>query len=130
MEITMYELLGKIKDGNVPKEIEYEGYLLSWDNVDKDYYCEEYGNLFEYLFREFQTTELLNFKVEILEKENELSTNCHQLKIPEKLDIEDDGNAITLFGEKENEWTILDNVDVIICNKINSIIDYLKSKGE
>lgn len=51
-------------------------------------------------------------------------------KIPEKLNIEDDGNTITLFGEKENEWTILDNVDVIICNKINEIIDYLESKGE
>ena len=51
-------------------------------------------------------------------------------KIPEKLNIEDDGNTITLYGEKENEWTILDNVDIIVCNKINSIIDYLKSKGE
>lgn len=51
-------------------------------------------------------------------------------KIPKKLNIEDDGNTITLFDEKENEWTILDNVDVIICNKINSIIDCLKSKGE
>ena len=41
----------------------------------------------------------------------------------EKLDLEDDGNTITLFGKKENEWTILDNVDIIVCNKINEIID-------
>ena len=63
----------------------------------------------------------LNEEIEIIEEEK---------KIPEKLNIEDDGNAIVLFGEKENEWTILDNVDVIVCDKINEIIDYLKSKGE
>lgn len=62
---------------------------------------------------------IANGEVEIIEEEK---------KIPGKLDIEDDGNTIMLFGEKENEWTILDNVDVIVCNKINSIIDYLESK--
>lgn len=46
----------------------------------------------------------------------------------EKLDLEDDGNTITLFGEKENEWTILDNVDIIVCNKINEIIDKINEE--
>ena len=124
MKITMYELLGMIKDGKAPKEIEYEGYLLIWDNVDKDYYCEEYGNLFEYLFCEFQTIELLNFTVEILEEEK---------KIPEKLDYCEEN---TFKNKKETtylsseERRLLDSNFKEIGNKINSIIDYLKSKGE
>ncbi len=121
MKINIYELLGMIKDGKAPKEIEYEGYLLSWDNVDKDYYCEEYGNLFEYLFCEFQTIELLNFKVEIQEAEK---------KIPEKL------NNFTISVGSVDESNIEEYIQKLfeqqyeIFNKINFIIDYLKSKGE
>lgn len=117
MKITIYELLGMIKDGKAPKEIEYEGYLLSWDNVDKDYYCEEYGNLFEYLFCEFQSIEILNFTVEILEEEK---------KIPEKMDRELNCDDDTLRG-------LVASVNEIykeIADKYNEIIDYLKSKGE
>ena len=80
----------------------------------------------EYLIDNCLFFSILNDEVEVLEEE----TLEEEKKIPEKLNIEDDGNTITLYGEKENEWTILDNVDVIVCNKINSIIDYLKSKGE
>ena len=63
-------LLNKIANGEkVPKEIIYDGYHYSWDNGDKDYYCEEYGNLFEYLFSEYQTNESLNFEIETLDEE-------------------------------------------------------------
>lgn len=30
MKITMYELLGLIKDGKAPKEIKYENFVYSW----------------------------------------------------------------------------------------------------
>lgn len=115
MKITMYELLGMIKDGKAPKKIEYEGYLLSWDNVDKDYYCEEYGNLFEYLFCEFQTTELLNFTVEILKEK----------KIPEKIEYYDDSIAWVIDDVGQ-----LSDVDKVIIDKLNDVIDYLKSEEE
>ena len=65
--ITIYELFRLIKDGKQPKEIKYNGYLLSWDNANKDYYCEKYGHLFTYLFTNEQTTLVLEEKVEILE---------------------------------------------------------------
>lgn len=130
--ITMYELLGLVKDGKAPKKIKFGNKIYNYEtfNIGKgdNYFTAEweevkgyrisYNGTYYYLeIRDYK----LNDEVEILEEEK---------KIPEKLNIEDDGNTITLFGEKENEWTILDNVDVIICNKINSIIDYLKSKGE
>ena len=119
--MKIIDLLNKIANGEeVPKKIrinnviyEYRGFM----------YCTEkanYQDIEDYLFGKWNFN-ILNNEVEILEEEK---------KIPEKLKIEDDGNTITLYGEKENEWTILDNVDVIVCNKINSIIDYLKSKGE
>ena len=47
----------------MPQNIIYKGFLCSWDNDEKDYYCEEYGNLFEYLFSEYKTDEVLNMEV-------------------------------------------------------------------
>lgn len=47
----------------MPQDIIYKGVLCSWDNDEKDYYCEEYGNLFEYLFSEYKTDEVLNMEV-------------------------------------------------------------------
>ena len=68
--MKVIDLLNKIANGEeVPKEIIYDGYYYSWDNCDKDYYCEEYGNLFEYLFSEYQTNNVLNFEIETLDKE-------------------------------------------------------------
>lgn len=124
MKITMYELYGKIYDENPPKHIRV--YREDWYWNDYDGYVTKESlkttpDAQIYLMDRYRTFMNLDKEVEILEEEK---------KIPEKLNIEDDGNTITLFGEKENEWTILDNVDVIICNKINEIIDYLKSKGE
>ena len=68
--MKVIDLLNKIANNEeVPEEIIYEEYHLSWDNGDKDYYCEEYGNLFEYLFSEYRTNEALNFEVETPDKE-------------------------------------------------------------
>lgn len=121
MKITIYELLGMIKDGKQPKKIKYNGYLLSWDNVDKDYYCEEYDDLFTYLFTNEQTTLALERKVEILEEEK---------KIPEKLsNIKfENGKFYLPVGNKHNY--IIREVDKVFLDKINEIIDFLKSKGE
>ena len=118
--MKIIDLLNKIANGEeVPKKIKYNIFELKRtmsNNLLRIYVDEE-----DMFFPEYYSGLTLNDEVEILEEEK---------KIPEKLDIEDDGYTIRLFGEKENEWTILDNVDVIICNKINSIIDYLKSKGK
>lgn len=66
--MKIIELLVKLANGEeVPKDVMYENCLFSWDNEDKDYYCEDYGNLFEYLFYEFQTNEVLNKRVDIVD---------------------------------------------------------------
>lgn len=124
MKIKVIDIMNKIhNEENVPKQIKYDMKTYFYDETCQDYtdYDRTYGLFSDLLDKQYGIFSCLNDEVEIIEEEK---------KIPEKLNIEDDGNAITLFGEKENEWTILDNVDVIICNKINSIIDYLKSKGD
>lgn len=52
-----------------------------------------------------------------------------QKKIPEKLDISHDGNHCYLQITKDIKSVLTDS-EALVINKINSIIDYLKSKGD
>lgn len=73
--ITMYELLGLVKDGKAPKKIKYAGYEYSYyedeDNNFKNYDCA--GK--DWLINQF-IYQKINDTVEILEEEK---------KIPEKI---------------------------------------------
>lgn len=66
MKITMYELLGLVKDDKAPKKIIYDDIALIYDEEIKDYwhYCDKY--LFEYKFAE--CNDFLNDYVEIIEE--------------------------------------------------------------
>lgn len=125
MKITMYELLGMVKDGNTPKKIKYDDiefvygafndenkFIKGLDkkNGKSGYYCEEQNGWFE-----FYIGDILNDTVEILEEEK---------KIPEKLNYVHPDISCS-YNESELLLRIEANKD-----KINSIIDYLKSKGE
>jgi hypothetical protein len=63
MKITIYELLGLIKDGKAPKKIVYdEGLYIFRDN---DYYCNEY---FRWFSQDILSTDNLNDEIEIIEE--------------------------------------------------------------
>lgn len=117
MKITMYELLGLVKDGKAPKKIKYQGniwYLEQYYSNRLPYYTNGYDtdNLLTGKEKDY-FSHALNDEVEIIEEEK---------KIPEKLNKRD-------FLDNET----LDQVDAdldFIIDKINEIIDYLKSKGE
>ena len=69
--MKVIDLLNMISKGEeVPKEIKYNGCLFAFERQTQDYYCEEYGNLFEYLTNEHRTGEFLNEEVEIIEEDN------------------------------------------------------------
>jgi len=112
MKITIYELLGMVKDGKAPNKIKYDNIIFEYDG---DFYSsktsvilDEYCNL----------TVSLNDEVEILEEEK---------KIPEKLP-----SICACSDFNENEEKLAKNIN-ILKNKYNEIIDYLdylKSKGE
>jgi hypothetical protein len=101
MKITMYELLGMVKDGKELPKLENE--------VEKDfayYVYDKWGDTCNLK----DLKKILNDEVEILEEEK---------KIPEKLGKIDDNDGY------------IDQNDVIkIGKKVDEIIDYLKSKGD
>ena len=66
MKITMYELLGLVKDGKAPKKIKYDNLELEYNEEFKDYY-EYYGeSLFAYKFT--PGNDFLNDEIEIIEE--------------------------------------------------------------
>lgn len=114
MKITMYELLGLVKDGKAPKKIKWGDtkYTIYTDEVTKRTYYQD--DECKYFFLDIKCLDDLNDEVEILEQEK---------KIPEKL--------YGIVNPKEGTERIPNNEQLIF--KINEIIDYLyylKSKGE
>ena len=114
MKITMYELLGMVKDGKAPKKVKYKNklyFLQHYCNGEIDYTNEDNLDEIYHLFNEAK----VNDTVEIIEEEK---------KIPEKLSILQFSDLIDMSKEELIE-TIKEQRF-----KINEIIDYLKSKGE
>lgn len=116
MKITIYELLGLIKDDKAPKKIKYNNTIYKYSSVDEFYYTDSAWSL----YREFpENGNCLNDEVEILEEEK---------KIPEKLtDILRVDDLIPPVDE--NMYKIWKQT-IKNQNRINEICDYLKSKGD
>ena len=116
MFVTIYELLGMVKDDKAPKKIKYNGIIWKYDG---DYYYSE-NNVF--LEEYCNLTDSLNDEVEILEEEK---------KIPEKLKIEQDTPSSNYYIRNENGTKCgLTKHSKMIAETLNQVIDYLKSKGE
>lgn len=70
MKITMYELLGLVKDGKAPKKILYDDIELEYDKDTKDYYSYYGKYLFEHKFAD--CVDFLDDEVEIIEEDKKL----------------------------------------------------------
>ena len=127
MKVTIYELLGMIKDGKTPKNIKYDDIIWKYDgyyyNTKNNMILEEYCNL----------TTSLNDEVEIIEEKPTLNDirekyglpRIKDNKIPEKFRINyeiDEESTINM-----QEATIL---ECDLAYKINEIIDYLEEIDE
>lgn len=125
MKITIYELLGLVKDGKAPKTIKSEGHYYNYDELEKDYY-EGMGYDYEYLLANTSVKGLDN-EIEIIE-----DTPKEEKKIPEKLgyfDLTKDENEKDENGnDLELHYTSVADTFNDVYEKINEIIDYLKSK--
>ena len=116
--ITIYELLGMVKDDKAPKKVMYNGNLWEFNKTFNQYHTQESGvNIWSgYNFN------ILNDEVEILEEEK---------KIPEKLKIEQDTPSSNYYIRNENGTKCsLTKHSKMIADTLNQVIDYLKSKGE
>ena len=114
--ITMYELLGMVKDGKAPKKIKTGNIIYELDDkkmiwADEIYHKENK----DYIWLNFKHIKSLNDEVEIIE-----DTLKEEKKIPEKLNL----NTYAAIG------TEVDRDLIIKINEIIDYLDYLKSKGE
>ena len=112
--ISVYELLGLIKDGKAPKKIEYKGdtYIYAGD----DYSIND--NREDWLITKYDyfLTNFLNEKVEILEEDKH---------IIEKLYI--GKNDITYDDGAIDDDELVDNF-IDVKDKLNEVIEFLNNK--
>lgn len=130
MKITMYELLGMVKDGTQPNHIKYRGEEWWWGYDTYTYFAdlERTPDAQTNMFTRYVINYCLDDEVEIIEEEK---------KVPEKLETykevdDEDSYANILKVSKNGEYEI-DEATSVIVDKINEILkylDYLKSKGE
>ena len=123
-EITVYELLGLIKDDKAPKIVKWEGYMFSFYN--NDYLCinedfiknRETNYLLCYLFGLPESP--LNIKVEIIEEPKEL----------EEIEFKfNNGKRFMISNiENINYEVFIDTKELVLATKINEIIRYIKDK--
>lgn len=121
--ITIYELLGLIKDGKAPKKIKWEGNIFSFYN--SDYLCEdsdfinshETGYLLCFIFS--LPENVLNIKVEILEENK---------PIIEKIEIEEDIVCNKFVKNEYGAKCYIKTHDKIVIEKLNQVIDYINKK--
>jgi len=87
MKITMYELLGMVRDDKAPKRIKFENFIYIWRDTQKDYFCERINHSLEDIIGEYLFNNL-NLEVEILEEEKKIKVgdyvrfDYHRVSIP------------------------------------------------
>ena len=121
MKITMFELLGMIKDGKAPKKIKWRDKIWTYNNRDQDYEIND-TDLLGYGFCNHRTLDFLNDEIEILEEEKKIPErvlNAKVFDVPKLNNMELSNIALT------NKQDIK-----LIKDTLNEVLDYLKSKGE
>ena len=116
--VTVYELLGLIKDGKAPKKIKCYGCVWKFDKKSTDYFN---GNI--YLIEgEFVASvkDYLQEPVEILEDK----------PIIEKLNIENDSSTHFYITNEYGTKCGLTKHSKIIADKLNQVIDYINRKED
>ena len=118
MKITIYELLGLIKDGKAPAKIKYVNSIYELSPEDDDYYSEDKMMWFTH---ELNCLTILNDEVEIIEEDKKI----------EKIEIEKDENKQNYFIRNEyGTKCYLTKHSKIIASKINELIDEVNKLKE
>ena len=126
MKITIYELLGLIKDGKEPKKIKYRQNIFEFIHGLDDYKPDDikkyHGNyLFHYLFEE--EVNFLNDEVEIIKEDKKIEKlPYYSLEKIQKSKNKDEyyENRLKLLEKRINDYH----------NKINELIDEINNLKE
>ena len=123
--ITVYELMGLIKDGQAPKKIKYNNFILTLNEAKDDYKDECY---ILFLFEKFEesnnTVDFLNDTVEILPEENDEWEDIEEIKHDGKKIYNSITNIYNKLNSKEK------NIFIPILNQLIKNQKYLKEKLE
>lgn len=120
MKIKVIDIMNKIhNEETVPKKIMYDFKTYFYDEKTQDYtdYDRNYGLFSDLLDKQCGIFSCLNDEVEIIEEDK---------KIPEKFKVHS-------LGDKDEYGNFVSSpfpTNEEFMDKINEIIDYLKSKGE
>lgn len=122
MKITIYELLGMIKDGIAPHKVKYQNEIYIMDDLEYFYVNDENKTpLFESIFDKYSDYVALNEEVEILD-------NLEiEKKIPEKLEqiMSKRGKYNSIDELAEEVFKAFETINDLIINQ-NEIIDTLE----
>ena len=108
--ITIYDLLGLIKDDKVPKKIKYEYLVYELTFERNDYYCKQEKRWFT---SEINSLGVLNNKVEILEEDKDI----------EELKIENDNSTHFYIRDERGTKCGMTKHSKLIAEKLNELID-------
>ena len=120
-QITVYGLLGKIKNGNIPNKIRFDGNVYEYHDKEHGYCRHEYDNTYVCLNSEYYLFDILNDEVKIIEEP--LKEKIKKIK---SLNNVGNSNDLGEFKDKQQ----LNNH--ILKDKINEIINVINEmkKGE
>ena len=117
MKITMYELLGLVKDGKAPEKIKYKNNIYEYDGETQNY-CSPINMIWNFLIKE-DIVALLDDEVEIIEK-------------PKKIEkIKSNGDEF--YSDYIDTWISKNKTDAyceFLMNKINELIDEINNLKE
>lgn len=120
MKITIYDLLGLVKDGKAPKKIRYNNEV--WElNDDNEYENNNYDkSLLEKLFYELYTLDFINDKVEIIEEPKKI----------EKIEIYEDEDGHYFLNNRDKKIYIRCDETNFMVDKFNELIDEINNLKE
>lgn len=117
MKITMYELLGLVKDGKAPKKIKYEYSIYELTPERNDYYCK---NNMRWFTNEINSLGVLNDYVEIIEEPKKI----------EKIEMYQDEEGYYFLNKQDRKvYVNCDEMDFMV-DKFNELIDEINNLKE
>ncbi len=124
MKITIYELIGLVKDGKAPEKIRYNNEIWKYDDELKTYDNDDYGNdLLEKLFYEVCISDFINNEVEIIEEPKKIEKLLLDMNSINKGNMTADYENYTVGNIAEHNFGV-------IYKKINELIDEINNLKE
>ena len=124
MKITIYELIGLVKDDKAPKKIRYNNEIWKYDDKLETYDNDDYDDgLLEKLFYELYISDFINNEVEIIKEPKKIEKlPYYSLEKIQKSKNKDewDENRVELLEKRINDYH----------NKTNELIDEINNLKE